>query len=103
MRYILIVFFLITLSSIGLCSEYENQITHLVKKMTKEESLRISSEINISGACVANKGQLINTCKGQESQTGEKLGSNEPIKLEKIYYLGTYVKKLEEYKNYPNK
>ena len=53
--------------------------------MTKEESLRISSEINISGACVANKGQLINTCKGQESQTGEKLGSNEPIKLEKIY------------------
>ena len=96
-------FFLITLSSIGLCSEYENQITHLVKKMTKEESLRISSEINISGACVANKGQLINTCKGQESQTGEKLGSNEPIKLEKIYYLGTYVKKLEEYKNYPNK
>ena len=103
MRYILIVFFLITLSSIGLCSEYENQITHLVKKMTKEESLRISSEINISGACVANKGQLINTCKGQESQTGEKLGSNEPIKLEKIYYLGTYVKKLEEYKDYPNK
>ena len=71
--------------------------------MTKEESLRISSEINISGACVANKGQLINTCKGQESQTSEKLGSNEPIKLEKIYYLGTYVKKLEEYKNYPNK
>ena len=71
--------------------------------MTKEESLRISSEINISGACVANKGQLINTCKGQESQTGEKLGSNEPIKLKKIYYLGTYVKKLEEYKNYPNK
>ena len=103
MMYILMVFFLITLSSIGLCSEYENQITHLVKKMTKEESLRISSEINISGACVANKGQLINTCKGQESQTGEKLGSNEPIKLEKIYYLGTYVKKLEEYKNYPNK
>ena len=103
MRYIFIVFFLITLSSIGLCSKYENQITHLVKKMTKEESLRISSEINISGACVANKGQLINTCKGQESQTGEKLGSNEPIKLEKIYYLGTYVKKLEEYKNYPNK
>ena len=103
MRYIFINFFLITLSSIGLCSEYENQITHLVKKMTKEESLRISSEINISGACVANKGQLINTCKGQESQTGEKLGSNEPIKLEKIYYLGTYIKKLEEYKNYPNK
>ena len=103
MRYIFIVLFLITLSSIGLCSEYENQITHLVKKMAKEESLRISSEINISGACVANKGQLINTCKGQESQTGEKLGGNEPIKLEKIYYLGTYVKKLEEYKNYPNK
>ena len=49
------------------------------------------------------QGQLIYTCKGQESQTGEKLGSNEPIKLEKIYYLGTYVKKLEEYKNYPNK
>ena len=60
--------------------------------MTKEESLRISSEINISGACVANKGQLINTCKGQESQTGEKLGSNELIKLEKIYYLGIYIK-----------
>ena len=103
MCFIIIVLFLFSLSSIGLCSEFENQITHLVKKMTKEESLRISSEINISGACVANKGQLINTCKGQESQTGEKLGSNEPIKLEKIYYLGTYVKKLEEYKNYPNK
>ena len=103
MRLLFIVLFLVSLSSIGLCSEYENQITHLVKKMTKEESLRISSEINVSGACVANKGQLINTCKGQESQTGEKLGSNEPIKLEKIYYLGTYVKKLEEYKNYPNK
>ena len=102
MRYIFIVFFLITLSSIGLCSEYENQITHLVKKMAKEESFRISSEINISGACVANKGQLINTCKGQESQTGEKLGSNEQIKIEKIFYLGTFVKKLEEYKNYPN-
>ena len=103
MRFIFIVLFLVSLNSIGLCSEYENQITHLVKKMTKEESLRISSEINVNGACVANKGQLINTCKGQESQTGEKLGSNEPIKLEKIYYLGTYVKKLEEYKNYPNK
>ena len=103
MRFIFFVLFLVSLNSIGLCSEYENQITHLVKKMTKEETLRISSEINISGACVANKGQLINTCKGQESQTGEKLGSNEPIKLEKIYYLGTYVKKLEEYKNYPNK
>ena len=102
MRYIFIVFFLITLSSIGLCSEYENQIAHLVKKIAKEESLRISSEINISGACVANKGQLINTCKGQEWQTGEKLGSNEQIKIEKIFYLGTFVKKLEEYKNYPN-
>ena len=102
MSYMLIVFFLITLSSIGLCSEYENQITHLVKKMAKEESLRISSEINISGACVANKGQLINTCKGQESQTGEKLGSNEQINIGKIFYLGTFVKKLEEYKNYPN-
>ena len=103
MCFIIIVLFLVSLSSIGLCSEYENQITHLVKKMAKEESLRISSEINISGACVANMGQLINTCKGQESQKGEKLGSNEPIKLGKIYYLGTYVKKLEEYKNYPNR
>ena len=102
MCFIIIVLFLVSLSSIGLCSEYENQITHLVKKMAKEESLRISSEINISGACVANKGQLINTWKGQESQTGEKLGSNEPKKLEKIYYLGTDVKKLDEYKNYPN-
>ena len=55
MRFIFIVLFLVSLNSIGLCSEYENQITHLVKKMTKEESLRISSEINISGACVANK------------------------------------------------
>ena len=50
----------------------------------------------------ANKGQLINTCKGQESQTSEKLGSNEQIKIEKIYYLGNFLKKLEEYKNYPN-
>jgi len=102
MCFIIIVLFLVSLSSIGLCSEFENQITHLVKKMAKEESLRISSEINISGACVANKGLLINTCKGSESQKGERLGSNEPIKLGKIYFLGTYVKKLEEYKNYPN-
>ena len=93
---------MISIDSNAYCSEYENQITYLVKKMTKEESLRISSEINISGACVANKGLLINTCKGSESQKGERLGSNEPIKLEKIYFLGTYVKKLEEYKNYPN-
>ena len=95
MRYIFIVFFLISLSSIGLCSEYENQITHLVKKLAKEESLRIFSEIYISGACVANMGQLINTCKGQESQTGEKLGSNEQIKIWKIYYLGAFVKKIK--------
>ena len=86
MRIIFMVLFLVSLNSIGLCSEYENQITHLVKKMAKEESLRISSEINISGACVANKGQLINTCKGQESQTGEKLGSNEQIIIGKIFY-----------------
>ena len=54
--------------------------------MAKEESLRISSEINISGACVANKGHLIKTCKGQESQTGKKLGSNEQIKIE-IFFI----------------
>ena len=102
MRFIFIFLFLVSFGSIVYCSKYEKRISHLVKKYTKEESIRISSEINISGACVANKGQLINTCKGQESQTGEKLGSNEPIKLGKIYYLGTYVKKLEEYKNYPN-
>ena len=86
MRFLYIVLFLVSLSSIGLCSEFENQITHLVKKMAKEESLRISSEINITGACVANKGQLINTCKGSESQKGERLGSNEPIKLEKFIF-----------------
>ena len=88
---------MISIGSTAYCSEYENQITQLVKKMAKEESLRISSEIYISGACVANMGQLINTCKGQESQTGEKLGSNEQIKIGKIYYLGNFVKKLEEY------
>ena len=102
MRFILIILFLVSFGSIVYCSKYEKRISHLVKKYTKEESIRISSEINITGACVANKGQLINTCKGSESQKGERLGSNEPIKLEKIYYLGTYVKKLEEYKNYPN-
>tara|TARA_E500000331_G_scaffold229741_1_gene219929 strand:- start:378 stop:689 length:312 start_codon:yes stop_codon:yes gene_type:complete len=102
MRFILIILFLVSFGSIVYCSKYEKQISHLVKKYTKEESIRISSEINITGACVANKGQLINTCKGSESQKGERLGSNEPIKLGKIYYLGTYVKKLEEYKNYPN-
>ena len=101
MKYIFIVLFLVLFSSVGICSENENQITHLVNKMVKEESSRISSEINISGPCFANKGQLINTCRGQEN--AKKLGSDEPIKLEKIYYLGTYVKKLEEYKNYPNK
>ena len=103
MRFILIILFLVSFGSIVYCSKYEKRISHLVKKYTKEESIRISSEINITGACVANKGQLINTCKGSESQKGERLGSNEPIKLGKIYYLGTYVKKLEEYKNYPNK
>ena len=69
--------------------------------MLGEESTRVSNEINVSGACIANRGQLINTCKGQESQTGEKLGSNEQIKIEKNF-LGTFVKKLEEYKIYPN-
>ena len=100
MRYIFIVLFLVSFGSISLCSEYEKRISHLVKKYAKEDSSRISSEINITGACIANKEQLINTCKGFESQ--KKIGSNEPIKLSKIYYLGTYVKKLEEYKNYPN-
>ncbi len=93
---------LIIFSTFAFCNEIEKQITSLVKKYASEESTRVSSEINVSGACIANKGQLINTCKGQESQTGEKLGSNEQIKIEKIYYLGTFVKKLEEYKNYPN-
>ena len=102
MRFILIILFLVSFGSIVYCSKYEKRISHLVKKYTKEESSRISSEINITGACVANKGLLINTCKGSESQKGERLGSNEPIKLGKIYFLGTYVKKLEEYKNYPN-
>jgi hypothetical protein len=94
--------YLITLSSFAFCNEIEEQITRLVKKYAREDSARVSNEINVSGACIANKGQLINTCKGQESQTGEKLGSNEQIKIEKIYYLGTFVKKLEEYNDYPN-
>ena len=94
--------YLITLSSFAFCNEIEVKITRLVKKYAREDSARVSNEINVSGACIANKGQLINTCKGQESQTGEKLGSNEQIKIEKIYYLGTFVKKLEEYKDYPN-
>ena len=102
MRFILIILFLVSFGSIVYCSKYEKRISHLVKKYTKEESIRISSEINITGACVANKGQLINTCKGSESQKGERLGSNKPMSLSKIYHLGTYVKKLEEYKNYPN-
>ena len=100
MRYIFIVLFLVSFGSISLCSEYEKRISHLVKKYAKDDSSRISNEINITGACIANKEQLINTCKGYESQ--KTIGSNEPIKLSKIYYLGTYVKKLEEYKNYPN-
>ena len=89
--------YLITLSSFAFCNEIEEKI-----KYAREDSARVSNEINVSGECIANKGQLINTCKGQESQTGEKLGSNEQIKIEKIYYLGTFVKKLEEYKDYPN-
>ena len=93
---------LIIFSTFAFSNEIEEKITRLVKKYAREESTRVSNEINVSGACIANKGQLINTCKGQESQTGEKLGSNEQIKIEKIYYLGTFVKKLEEYKNYPN-
>ena len=99
MRFIFIVLFLVSFGSIGYCSEYEKQITRLVKKYAKEDSSRISNEINITGACNANKKQLINTCKGFE-QT--KRGGDKPISLSKIYYLGTYVKKLEEYKNYPN-
>ena len=102
MRFNFFVLFLVSFGSISLCSEYEKRISHLVKKYANEESSRISSEINITGACVANKGLLINTCKGSESQKGERLGSNKPMSLSKIYHLGTYVKKLEEYKNYPN-
>mgnify|MGYP001564415393 CR=1 FL=1 len=100
MRFGFVVLFLVSFGSISLCSEYEKRITHLVKKYTKEDSSRISSEINITGACNANKKQLVNTCKGFEPT---KRGSDKPISLSKIYYLGTYVKKLEEYKNYPNK
>ena len=99
MRFIFIILFLVSFGSIGYCSEYEKQITRLVKKYAKEDSSRISSEINILGACIANNEQLINTCKGFESQ---KIGSNKPMSLSKIYHLGTYVKKLEESKNYPN-
>ena len=100
MRFIFIVLFLVSFGSIGYCSEYEKQITRLVKKYAKEDSSRISNEINITGACNANKKQLINTCKGFESQ--KTIGSDKPMSLSKIYHLGTYVKKLEEYKNYPN-
>ena len=100
MRFIFIVLFLVLFGTNSLCNEYENGITHLVKKFAKEDSSRISSEINKSGACNANKKQLINTCKGFEPT---KRGSDKPISLSKIYYLGSYVKKLEEYKNYPNK
>ena len=100
MKFIFIVLFLVSFVSISLCSEYEKRITHLVKKYAKEDSSRISREINITGACIANNEQLINTCKGYESQ--KKIGSNKPMSLSKIYHLGTYVKKLEEYKNYPN-
>ena len=92
---------LIIFSTFAFCDEIEEQITLLVKKYAREESIRVSNETNVSGAFIANKGQLINTCKGHESQTGDKLGSNQQIKIEKIYYLGTLVKKLEEYKNYP--
>ena len=63
MRFIFIVLFLVSFGSIGYCSEYEKQITRLVKKYAKEDSSRIFSEINITGACNANKKQLINTCK----------------------------------------
>ena len=102
MRYIFIVFFSDYIKFDWTLQWIWKSNYSFSQKNGKEESLRISSEINISGACVANKGQLINTCKGQESQTGEKLGSNEQIKIGKIFYLGTFVKKLEEYKNYPN-
>jgi len=45
MRLKFIVLFLVSFGSIGYCSEYEKQITRLVKKYAKEDSSRISREI----------------------------------------------------------
>ncbi len=40
--------------------------------LVKNVSRRIPvARIKCIRVCIANKGQLINTCKGQESQTGE--------------------------------
>ena len=46
--------YLITLSSFAFCNEIEEKITRLVKKYAREDSARVSNEINVSGACIAN-------------------------------------------------
>ena len=56
------------------------------------------------GPCEANNNQLIHTCeRAKQGPKDVKSISNKPITMSKIYYLGTFVNKLEEYENYPDK
>ena len=101
-----LIFLLLIFSSIAFeryASDLEAQKSFLIKNVAKNQTARITREIVISGPCVANNRQLIHTCnrlKKGSSDTNSK--SDEPISISKIYYLQTFVKKLEEYDNYPD-
>ena len=81
-----------------------DKTAHLIRKITRSQSTRISNEIVKVGLCEANIHELIHTCqRAQQGPKDVKSISNKPITMIKIYYLGTFVKKLEEYENYHEK
>ena len=74
----------------------------MLKNVAKKQTTRISREIIIVGPCEANNHQLISTCN-KVKKGSKKSNSDKPISMDKIIYLGTFVKKLEQYENYSAK
>ena len=103
MRFIFLLLIFSSFAFVRNATDLESTKSFLVKKLAKNQTTRISREIVISGPCVANNRQLIHTCnrvKKGSRDTNSK--SDKPISISRIYYLQTFVKKLEEYENYPN-
>ena len=104
MRFIFIVLFLVSFGSVSMAFDKSEETAHLIRKITRSQSTRISNEIVKVGPCEANNQQLIHTCeRAKQGPKDVKSISNKPITMSKIYYLGTFVKKLEQYENYPDK
>jgi len=100
MRFMSISLFMVSFFSASMASDQLAKTAYLIRNITAKQTKKISNEIKKTGPCEANNQQLIATC----SKHGAKniKGGDKPITIEKIYYLGTFVKKLEEYDNYPN-